>query len=295
MGGPHRFRDPERFGPECREEDARVIEFSGVSYAYQSSGAGAHAVSGVSFRVEPGRMLAVLGANGSGKSTIARLANGLLLPMSGSVQVDGVDTRDTARSREIRTKVGAVFQRPDDQIVATSVEDDVAFGPENLGLERGEIRRRVDAALEAVGMEGTERQEPHLLSGGQKQRLAIAGALAMRPRYLVLDEPTSMIDPQGKAEVLEVLAALRQAGHGILYITHDLSEVTAADGVVALDTGSVAYAGDLAGLLSDEARLISLGLEVPPVMRLASKLAECGAPVAPGTYDPASILEVLCP
>ncbi|HET6351343.1 MAG TPA: ATP-binding cassette domain-containing protein [Coriobacteriia bacterium] len=253
-----------------------MIRFDNVSFSYSAAPEGRRAVDGVSFEVHPGEMVAVLGANGSGKSTLARLADGLLLPDAGEVRVDDVDTRDESRSLELRSSVGMVFQHPDDQIVATAVEDDVAFGPENLGLPREEIRRRVDAAIAAVGLSGLERREPHLLSGGQKQRLAIAGALAMSPRYLVLDEPTAMIDATGRREVADVIASMRSEGHGILLITHDLADAATADRVLVLCSGKVAFGGTLAGLLAHGSDLDAWGLEAPPIAVLATELAARG-------------------
>lgn len=260
-------------------DSVAVISFADISHAYRSSGQAVRALSDVSLEVHEGEHLAVLGANGSGKSTLVRLVNGLLLADTGVVTVDGIDTRDGARTRELRQRVGMVFQRPDDQIVATSVEDDIAFGPENLGLERAEIRRRVDEAVAAVGLAGLECREPHLLSGGQKQRLAIAGALAMRPAYLVLDEPASMLDPEGRAEVLGILDALRSAGTGIMHVTHDLGDVLGADRALVLDRGSVRFDGAVPDLLEEACLLDECGLEVPPLERLAAALRSNGVPV----------------
>jgi energy-coupling factor transporter ATPase len=270
-----------------------VLRFDDITFAYHGSGLDVVALEGVTLAIEPGREVAVLGANGSGKSTLARLANGILLPRAGCVTVDGVDTRDDARAREVRQNVGVVFQHPDDQIVATTVEEDVAFGPENLGLPRAELRIRVDEALAAVGLTGLEHREPHLLSGGQKQRLAIAGALAMRSRYLVLDEPTSMLDPAGRSDVLEVIAAMRSAGHGILHITHDLADVAGADAAIVLRSGGVAFAGTPADLFASPELLAECGLELPPIARLASALLALGAPLEIGLATPAAIAEAL--
>lgn len=270
-----------------------MIRFDNVSFSYGPADRGIEALSAVDFSLEPGRMLAVLGANGSGKSTLARLTNGLLLPTRGRVVVDGIDTTDDERSFDLRSRVGMVFQNPDDQIVATAVEDDVAFGPENLGLERSEIRRRVDDALEAVGLAGLERREPHLLSGGQKQRLAIAGALAMLPRYLVLDEPTAMIDAQGRADVASVLERVRRSGHAVLLITHDLSEAAGADEVLVLHRGSVVFRGTVEALVADAGRLTTWGLELPPAARLGGSLRGFGVPVPATAFDPVAIAEAL--
>jgi energy-coupling factor transport system ATP-binding protein len=207
--------------------------------------------------------------------------------------VDGIDTREENRGIEVRSTVGMVFQNPDDQIVATAVEDDVAFGPENLGLPRAEIRERVDEAISAVGLAGLERREPHLLSGGQKQRLAIAGALAMRPRYLVLDEPTAMIDAQGRHDVSRVLESVRASGHGVLLITHDIAEAARADRVCVLARGRLVFEGTMGGLLDNVSRLAEWGLELPPIAGLAGHLREAGVPVPAGELDPATIAEAL--
>jgi energy-coupling factor transporter ATPase len=271
-----------------------VIRFSDVGFSYRTSGAPLVALRGVSLDVRPGETVAVLGANGSGKSTLARLANGLLLPDSGAVTVDGMGTADEARTRELRERIAIVLQHPDDQIVATTVEDDVAFGPENLGLPRDEIRRRVDEALAAVGLVGMERREPHLLSGGQKQRLAIAGALAMQPHYLVLDEPASMLDPEGRRDVAAVLERLGDSGKGILLVTHDLAEAARADRAVVLDRGAIVFAGTVAELAVRGELLEECGLEVPPIAVLAARLFELGVVTATGVPDPETVAEALC-
>lgn len=270
-----------------------MLVYQSVTYRYP--GAKRDALDGVSFTVAPGECVALLGANGSGKSTAVRLANALLTPSAGVVTVDGRDTADSHETLEIRRSVGMVFQRPDDQIVATAVEDDVAFGPENLGLPRDEIRRRVDEALATVGLSGLERREPHLLSGGQKQRLAVAGAIALGPRYLVLDEPTSMLDPTGRAGLLQLISALRDAGTGILHVTHDLSSVAVCDRVVVLDAGTVVWSGGPAELLARGERLAEWGLEAPVATALAAALRRAGRPVPPAAISPRDIVEALCP
>lgn len=254
----------------CKGARASMITFADVTYTYP--GAVGPAVASVTFSVEPGTWLAVVGANGSGKSTLARLVNGLLAPTDGAVTVDGLDTADEHAAWEIRTRVGLVLQNPDNQIVGTFVEEDVAFGPENLGVPRPALRARVDAALAAVGLTGLERREPHLLSEGQKQRLAIAGALAMCPAYLVFDEATAMLDPGGREAVLRVMREQHAAGVGILQITHDLAETLLADRVLALDAGRVAYLGPPAELLRDTRLLDSLGVQAPPLALVAAEL-----------------------
>ena len=271
-----------------------LIRFEQASFVYGSAETGVTALQEVTLALKAGEMLALLGANGSGKSTLARLVNRLLLPSHGRVTVDGIDTADDERGIELRSTVGMVFQNPDDQIVATSVEDDVAFGPENLGLARHEIRERVDEAIAAVGLGGLERREPHLLSGGQKQRLAIAGALAMRPRYLVLDEPTAMIDTQGRHDVSRVLSALRAAGQGVVLITHDIAEAAHADRVAVLAGGRVVFEGGMGDLIAMGDRLADWGLELPASATLASEIRRAGVPVPAGALDPEEIAEALC-
>jgi energy-coupling factor transport system ATP-binding protein len=269
-----------------------MIRFTDVHFAYHAASADP-VLSGVDLALEAGEYVAVLGANGSGKSTLVRLANGLLWPVSGCVEVDGVDTREHTRLREVRERVGVVFQRPDDQIVATTVEDDVAFGPENLGLAPAEIRERVGQALAVVELTGLERREPHTLSGGQKQRLAIAGVLAMRPAYLVLDEPASMLDPVARLEVLEIAEKLAAAGTGVLHVTQDLADVVRADRAIVLAEGRVAYQGSVAGLLGEEETLAVCGLEAPPISRVVARLRAGGIDVDPLVADADGLAEAL--
>jgi energy-coupling factor transport system ATP-binding protein len=268
-----------------------MIELTDVTFRYP--GAERPALAGVSLALAPGEQLAVVGANGSGKSTLALLCDGLLLPSSGRVTVDGADTREESRAFEVRSRVGLVLQDPDDQIVGTVVEEDAAFGPENLAVPRAEIRSRVDEALAAVGLTGLERREPHLLSEGQKQRLAIAGALAMRPAYLVLDEPTAMLDPRGRTDVLAILARLVGEGTGVLHVSHRLTDVRDANRVIALYEGAVVYDGDVAGLVGDEALLARSGLALPPIGRLAAALAESGISLPAALPRPEELAEAL--
>ncbi|GAB4284110.1 MAG: energy-coupling factor transporter ATPase [Coriobacteriia bacterium] len=254
-----------------------MIEFIDVVFSYP--GAVEPAVAGVSLLVRPGEVVAVVGPNGSGKSTIARLADGLLTPDEGRILVDGMDTREGGTIYDVRARVGLVLQNPDNQIVGTVVEEDVAFGPENLGVPLPELAERVAEAIEVVGLAGLERREPHLLSEGQKQRLAIAGALALRPRYLVLDEPTAMLDPEGRTAVLTIIDRLRAEGHGIVHVTHHLEHVVGADRVIALDRGRVVFTGEPEALLSDAGLLARLGLEPPALARLAHALGRHGIAV----------------
>ncbi len=270
-----------------------MLSFTDICFAYTAAPDGVLALDGVGLDIGPGRHVVVLGANGSGKSTLARLANGLLLPLSGDVSVDGMSTADESALRDIRSRVGMVFQRPDDQIVATTVEEDVAFGPENLSIPRAELRTRVDQALAAVGLLGLERREPHLLSGGQKQRLAIAGAIAMQPSYLVLDEPTSMLDACGREDVLAIIAALRATGHGILHITHDLADMVGADTAVVLERGRVVFTGTPYELMSRTELLATCGLELPALSVLGLRLQELGVPVHSSDMSVNGIMEAM--
>lgn len=266
-----------------------MLQISDVSYEYPGQPSALAALRGVSLSVEPGQVVALLGANGSGKSTLVRLCNGIALPTQGTVEIDGMLTADPAHVWDVRSRVGVVFQDPDNQIVGTVVEEDVAFGPENLGVQRAELRARVDDALGAVGLQGYERREPHLLSGGQKQRLAIAGALAMRPSYLVLDEPTSMLDPQGRADVLEIIERLSRSGTGILHITHDLTDISGADVVIVLEHGRVAFSGTPSQLVAGDVDLAGLGLHVPAMWRFVSQLRALGIMLPDDAHDAASI------
>lgn len=224
----------------------------------------------VSLRVDRGRRTVLLGANGSGKSSLMLCALGFLNPVSGTVAIDGLDPFAADRTRDARRLVGFVGQHPDDGIVATSVEDEVAFGLENLGLPREEIRVRVDAALASVGLGQCARREPHTLSGGQKQRLVMAGALALDPRYLLLDEPCSMLDAAAREHMLGLIEEATESGIGVLHITHDLSEAAHADEIVVLHAGAVVYCGDYAGLLerSDEFSTWGIELGLPAVRRI---------------------------
>nr|PZN44683.1 MAG: energy-coupling factor transporter ATPase [Bacillota bacterium] len=268
-----------------------------VTYRYPGPPGGEPvlALDRVGFRVYRGEFVAVLGRNGSGKSTLARLLNALLLPQEGEVRVDGLDTRDPANLWAIRDRVGMVFQNPDNQIVAAVVEEDVAFGPENQGLPPEEIRRRVEEALAAVGLTALRDRPPHLLSGGQKQRLAIAGALALRPACLVLDEPTAMLDPRGRAEVMATVTRLREeAGVAVVLITHFMDEAARADRVVVMDRGRVVLEGSPREIFAQADRLRALHLDLPPVVALAAELRAAGVPVPPGILTLDELVEALC-
>ena len=231
----------------------------------------------ISLTIEPGSFVAILGHNGSGKSTLAKHFNAILLPTDGKVYVDGMDTADEAPLLDIRRRVGMVFQNPDNQIVASVVEEDVAFAPENLGVPSPEIRQRVDEALATVGMTAYARHAPHLLSGGQKQRVAIAGVLAMEPECIVLDESTAMLDPVGRREVLSTVKQLnREKGITVVLITHHMDEAAQADQLVVMHDGRVVRDGPPAQVFQDVDGLRALGLEVPESVALMYELRKSG-------------------
>ena len=247
------------------------------SYPTEEGQAPLAALNGVSLEIERGSFVAVLGHNGSGKSTLAKHMNAVLLPAGGTVWVDGMDTCDEQYLLEIRRRVGMVFQNPDNQIVANEVEEDVAFGPENLGVPTEEIRRRVDAALKAVGMEEFVLQAPHHLSGGQKQRIAIAGIIAMEPACIVLDESTAMLDPSGRREVLDTVRRLnREKGITVVLITHHMDEAAMADRIIVMDGGQSVMDGTPKEILPRMAELRAIGLDVPHTVELLYGLREDG-------------------
>lgn len=251
------------------------------------------ALDGVDFVAHRGEFVAVLGHNGSGKSTLARHFNALLLPTEGNVQVKGMNTADDDNLWEIRRTCGMVFQNPDNQLVANVVEDDVAFGPENLGVPREQIRQRVDDALETVHMTAYALKAPHMLSGGQKQRVAIAGVLALHPEVVVMDEPTAMLDPKGRRQVLRTIQALRAEGITVLLITHFMEEAAMADRVVVMDNGHVALEGSPRQVFAHRAELKAIGLDVPPMAELRGQLAEAGVPLEEGILTVEEMTEAL--
>lgn len=267
-----------------------IIEFQNVSFRYDSEEEGVKlplVAENLNLQIHEGEFVAVLGHNGSGKSTLAKLTNAILLPTDGKVLVDGMDTSNEELKIKIRQTVGMVFQNPDNQIVATIVEEDVAFGPENLGVEPKEIRRRVDESLKAVGMYEFRKREPHRLSGGQKQRVAIAGIIAMLPRCIVLDEPTAMLDPRGRQEVMSTMLKLnREMGMTVVFITHFMDEAVQADRVVVMDDANIIMDGNPKEVFKQVERLEKIGLDVPQPTKLAQLLRQEG-------YDlPEDILDV---
>lgn len=252
---------------------APLIACEGVEFGYGArSDGGDLALRGVSLRVTGGEHVAIIGPNGSGKSTLARHLNALLRPWAGTVRVRGLDTRDPAHTRAIRQTVGMVFQHPDSQMVATIVEEDVAFGPENLGVPHEELRERVRESLAFVEMWEDRGRPPHQLSAGQKQRVAIAGVLALRPACVVLDEATSMLDPRGREDIARIVAGLRRRGTAVVSITHLMGEAAAADRIVVLARGAVVAEGPPREVFAEAARLQEIGLDLPPVTALALRL-----------------------
>ncbi|MCC8098583.1 MAG: energy-coupling factor transporter ATPase [Clostridiales bacterium] len=260
----------------------RMIEIQNVSFAYQEEGEqkSPQVLDSVSLDIEEGSFVAVLGHNGSGKSTLAKHMNAVLLPTGGTVYVDGIDTADDDRWLDVRRTVGMVFQNPDNQIVANVVEEDVAFAPENLGVPPEEIRQRVDEALRIVGMSKYIQHAPHLLSGGQKQRVAIAGVIAMQPRCIVLDEPTAMLDPIGRQEVMETILRLnREQGTTVVLITHHMDEAAQADRLVVMDHGKIVADGPPKTVFQDVEGMRRLGLTVPDTVGLLYELKQRGMDV----------------
>ena len=273
-----------------------ALSCENVSHVYQKNDElGNRALTNVDLAIKKGEFVAVLGHNGSGKSTLAKHFNALLQPTGGVVLVKGIDTRDEKRVWEVHQAAGMVFQNPDNQIVATVVEEDVAFGPENLGLEPQGIRRRVDDALERVGLRGFARKEPHMLSGGQKQRVAIAGILAMRPEIVILDEATAMLDPVGRREVLNIVKGLNaDFGITIVYITHFMEEALHASRVLVMNRGNIVMDGPPREIFTDGARLRAYGLDVPQMVELRMRLDEAGIRLPPSILTVEEMARALC-
>ena len=266
-----------------------LIRFDDVGFSYDGA---TYALEGFSLVLEAGSFTSVIGGNGSGKSTFAKLSNALITPTHGSVTVAGRDTREAANRVHARRHVGMVFQNPDDQIVAATVEEDVAFGPENLGVEPHEIRARVTEALHSVGLDGFEKAQVAKLSGGEKQRVAIAGALAMRPDALVLDEAGAMLDPKGRAELLDLCRKLNGEGLAIVLITHFMEEAACAQRVVALENGRIALDGSPAEVLSQVDVLERLSLEPPFPVRVSHALRAQGVPLGVCTDERDLVREI---
>ena len=273
-----------------------MIEIKDISFSYPGQEEPIKkAVDHLSLTIEQGEFIAILGHNGSGKSTLAKLMNGLLLPNEGEVRVEGLLTTDEERLWDIRAKAGVVFQNPDNQIVATTVEEDVAFGSENLGIPRDELRKRVDRALEIVEMEEYKRHAPHLLSGGQKQRVAIAGILAMEPDYIILDEPTAMLDPNGRKEVMDTILHLNEKEKKtIILVTHYMDEAAMAKRLVVMEKGKIILDGEPRKVFSHVEQIKAIGLDVPQVTEIAYELQKEGVEVSTEILTVEELVNALC-
>ena len=269
-----------------------ILTAKNLTYRYTSD---ATAIDNVTLEVNEGEFVAVIGHNGSGKSTLARLFNGLLQPTEGDVFVDGLNTKDTDRLFDVRKTVGVVFQNPDNQLVASIVEDDIAFGAENLGIDREEIGKRIDFALDTVGMQQFRHSTPTKLSGGQKQRIAIAGVLAIMPKVLILDESTAMLDPVGRREVMSVVNKLnKEKGMTIIDITHYMEEIVYADKVVVLDNGKIALMGTPAEIFAHGEELQRYGLAIPLATKIAHALRKKGVNISENVLDGKTLGDELC-
>ena len=276
-----------------KEGETGLIEIQNVSYAYED--AAAKALNNVSLTINDGEFVAVVGHNGSGKSTLAKHLNALLLPTEGKVLVDGMDTADEADTLSIRQRVGMVFQNPDNQLVTTIVEEDVAFGPEYIGVPGTEIRTRVDRALAAVGMEKYAHSAPNMLSGGQKQRIAIAGMLAMQPKVLVLDEATAMLDPKGRRDIIDLVTKLhKENGITVVMITHYMEEAIGADRVAVMSGGELILEGTPKEVFSQDELLHKHRLDVPVMQQLANRLNAHGANLSKCILSVEEMAQAIC-
>lgn len=275
----------------------KMIECENVVYEYhnESKDKNSIAVNGVSIDIKKGEFLVILGKNGSGKSTLAKHFNALLIPTDGKVVVDGLDTSKPENVWNVRHSAGMVFQNPDNQLVATIVEEDVAFGPENLGVEPSEIRKRVDSSLKKVGMYDYRRHAPHLLSGGQKQRVAIAGILAMQPECIVFDESTAMLDPSGRQEVMKTIKDLNKNSHmTIVLITHFMEEAVDADRIVVIDKGKIIKFGTPREVFSNVEVMKNIGLDVPQMTELSYELNKAGISMKKDILTIDEMVDELC-
>lgn len=271
-----------------------MIQVQGLVHRFGEGARATEALRGVDLEIREGEFVALLGPNGCGKTTLGKHLNALLLPTSGEVRVEGLLTSDPANLWEVRRRVGMVFQDPDRQMVASVVEEEVAFGPENLGIPPEEIRRRIGWALEALDLEPLRKAEPHLLSGGQKQRVAIASVLVMEPRCLVMDEPTAMLDPVGRREVLQAVHALRkQLSLTVLYVTHHMEEVLQADRVLAMQEGRVIMEGSPQEIFARAEELRAVGLDIPTQVELALRLRRAGAALPAGLLGEEALADAL--
>lgn len=272
---------------------AKIIDVKNLIYKYEDNKK--NAIDDLSLSIEEGEFVVIIGHNGSGKSTLAKHFNGIFLPSSGDILVKGMNTKDEENIWNIRQNAGMVFQNPDNQIVATIVEDDVAFGPENLGIEKEEIRRRVDEALEIVRMSEFSKKPPHNLSGGQKQRVAIAGIIAMSPACIIFDEPTAMLDPRGRREVVDTIIRLnKKENKTVVHITHFMDEATNADRVVVMQEGKIVMQGKPREIFSKVKELNDLGLDVPQMTELAYELRKEGLDIREDILTVEEMVDDLC-
>ena len=252
------------------------------------------AIDNLNLEIERGSFTAIIGKNGSGKSTLAKNLNGLLLPTEGVIYVDGFDTRDDDSIWNVRQTAGMVFQNPDNQLVSAIVEDDVAFGPENLGIEPAEIRRRVDKALADVNMGQFKKKAPHLLSGGQRQRIAIAGVVAMKPKCIIFDEPTAMLDPKGRSEIMSIIDELHAEGITVILITHFMDEAVRADRVIIMHEGRILLDGTPQEVFEQEELIRSVNLDVPLMVEMGAKLRKAGIDVPKDIITEEKMVEFIC-
>ncbi|MDK2936413.1 MAG: energy-coupling factor transport system ATP-binding protein [Eubacteriaceae bacterium] len=278
-------------------ENKMMIKVNKVSYSYpvQSGQEAINALDDVSFEVKKGEFVGIIGHNGSGKSTLSKLLNAIILPIQGDVLINGLNTKEETNVWAIRQSAGMVFQNPDNQLVATIVEEDVAFGPENLGVPPLEIRERVDQALAVVEMQTYARQKPHQLSGGQKQRIAIAGILAMEPDCIIFDEPTAMLDPSGRREVMETIKKLnRDKNMTVIHVTHYMSEIINADRIIVMDQGKIVMQGQPAEIFTQVEALKKIGLDVPQMTELAYELKKEAVNLSGNILSIDEMVEALC-
>lgn len=273
-----------------------MIKTEGLFFKYDDEkDENKYALKNINLNIVDGEFVVIIGHNGSGKSTLSKLFNGIYYPTDGKIYIDGLDTSDESQIWEIRKRAGMVFQNPDNQLVATIVEEDVAFGPENLGLPSEEIRARVDEALESVKMSAFKRKPPHHLSGGQKQRVAIAGILAMKPRCIIFDEPTAMLDPSGRKEVMQTIAHLnKDEKMTIVHITHFMDEAVEADRILVMDEGEIVLEGKPKEVFSQVEKLREIGLDVPQVTLLSFELNQMGYAVNKENLTVDELVENLC-
>lgn len=273
-----------------------IIKIENLIFEYKKDdGAeGTKALNNINLNIESGSFTAILGKNGSGKSTLAKNLNGLLIPTEGVIYVSGFDTADDEHIWDVRQSAGMVFQNPDNQLVSAIVEDDVAFGPENLGIDPAEIRRRVDKALADVNMGEFRGKAPHLLSGGQKQRIAIAGVVAMKPKCIIFDEPTAMLDPKGRSEIMNIIKELHEEGITVVLITHFMEEAVYADRVIIMHDGEVFLDGTPPEVFAQGDKVKSVNLDVPLAVELSAKLRERGIEVPQNIIGTEEMVEFLC-